>query len=165
MKIETIQLWTHHTVYLYPFPPERISQLNFLSPERLSLNGIASLHMHKSPSQILSAGDNKREITLTPRRLWHIYTKAIFDPFTRALLPNRIISVDKSTGVIVDVWEGVVSSIGHNRERAYAGEGVKHLEEEDEIEVVDLKHLTVLPGLVDVHVHCKPSMCATIMCQ
>lgn len=84
------------------------------------------------------------------KRLYHIHTKALYDPFTQSLIPNCVISVNRNTGVVADVWQS-------DRDPSLSITGlqpVSRLEEDAEVTVVDLEHLTILPGFVDVHVHC-----------
>lgn len=58
----------------------------------------------------------------------------LFDPYLLQLVPNQLITVDRKTGLVLDV-----SSFSSNQLPP---------------ETIDLRHLTVVPGFVDVHVHC-----------
>ncbi|THH01366.1 hypothetical protein EW026_g1314 [Hermanssonia centrifuga] len=65
----------------------------------------------------------------------------LFDPYTGDLLQNRLITVSPESGLILDVQpfdDSVLASIADLA---------------DPNAIVDLRDLTVLPGLVDVHVH------------
>jgi adenine deaminase len=63
----------------------------------------------------------------------------LFDPYTLQLLDNQAITICNDSGMILDV--SPFSGNGNGRE--FSGK------------VIDLRHLTVLPGFVDTHVHCK----------
>jgi imidazolonepropionase-like amidohydrolase len=79
----------------------------------------------------------------------------LFDPYTLQILENQAITISSDSGLILEV-----TSIG-NDFASFDGE------------VIDLRHLTVLPGFVDTHVHCKlhsfhfrdrsPSQVATLL--
>ncbi|KAF7328691.1 hypothetical protein MSAN_02470900 [Mycena sanguinolenta] len=56
------------------------------------------------------------------------------DPYLLQLVPNQLITVSQDTGLVLDVCSFSSSS-------------------ELPPETIDLRHLTVLPGFVDVHVH------------
>ncbi|KAF8176349.1 hypothetical protein K438DRAFT_76868 [Mycena galopus ATCC 62051] len=58
----------------------------------------------------------------------------LFDPYLRHLVPNQLITVSRETGLVLDVCSFTSSS-------------------ELPPETIDLRHLTVVPGFVDVHVH------------
>ncbi|PSR72038.1 hypothetical protein PHLCEN_2v12068 [Hermanssonia centrifuga] len=67
----------------------------------------------------------------------------LFDPYTGDLLQNRLITVSPESGLILDVQpfdDSVLETIADLA---------------DPNAIVDLRDLTVLPGLVDVHVHCE----------
>ncbi|KAH9842337.1 uncharacterized protein C8Q71DRAFT_732425 [Rhodofomes roseus] len=66
-----------------------------------------------------------------------IYAGKLFDSINLQLLENRVISVSPDSGLVLDV-----SSFSREDRIAW-----------DDPQVVDLRHATVLPGLVDVHVH------------
>jgi cytosine/adenosine deaminase-related metal-dependent hydrolase len=69
-----------------------------------------------------------------------IYAGKLFDSEARTLLPARVISIAQGSGLI---------------------ESVEEYDPEQEITIgentIDLRHATVMPGLVDAHVHCKHS--------
>lgn len=67
-----------------------------------------------------------------------IYAGKLFDPEAQKLLPNRLITIAADSGLILSVEK-------------YASGDVPSEETED---VIDLSNATVLPGLVDTHVHC-----------
>ncbi|KAJ6482559.1 hypothetical protein C8R45DRAFT_904822 [Mycena sanguinolenta] len=58
----------------------------------------------------------------------------LFDPYLLQLVPNQLITVSQETGLVLDVC-----SFGSSSELPP--------------ETIDLRHLTVVPGFVDVHVH------------
>lgn len=64
----------------------------------------------------------------------------LFDPYTLELLDNQAITICNDSGMILDVSP----FSGNSSEFASFGG-----------EVIDLGQLTVLPGFVDTHVHCK----------
>ncbi|KAJ3743270.1 hypothetical protein DFH05DRAFT_1448966 [Lentinula detonsa] len=61
----------------------------------------------------------------------------LFDPYKLQLLPSQTITVSKSTGLIL-----TVGSTSENDTRTLVSD-----------EIIDLRHLTILPGFVDAHVH------------
>lgn len=70
-----------------------------------------------------------------------ILVSSLFEPETLAFLHNKTIVVNPATGLIEDVRNQL--------------DGDQYAEEEEAI--LDLRGLTVLPGFVDTHVHCKLS--------
>jgi imidazolonepropionase-like amidohydrolase len=66
---------------------------------------------------------------------YHILAGKLFDPHSRKLVLNQVISVDKNNGTILGVQDHA-----------------KFVKPGNE-ELIDLRHLTILPGLVDAHVH------------
>ncbi len=79
----------------------------------------------------------------TSPRMTRILAGKLFDPYTGDLLQNRLITVSPESGLILDVQpfdDSVLASIADLA---------------DPNAIVDLRDLTVLPGLVDVHVHCE----------
>lgn len=73
-----------------------------------------------------------------PGMTTRIYAGKLFDSETRTLLSARLINVSQDSGLITSVEE-------------------YDLEQEIAIDehVIDLRNATVMPGLVDAHVHCK----------
>ena len=67
-----------------------------------------------------------------------IYAGKLFDSEAQTLLSNRLITVATDSGLILSV-------------AGYTPGNVPSSESED---VIDLSNATVLPGLVDTHVHC-----------
>jgi len=63
----------------------------------------------------------------------------LFDPLTLEFLTSQCITVCKTSGIILDIKE-------------YSPEDLEQISQSGD-EVVDLGHLTVLPGFVDAHVH------------
>ncbi|KAI0931079.1 hypothetical protein AcW2_000041 [Taiwanofungus camphoratus] len=72
-----------------------------------------------------------------------IFAGKLFDPYTLTLLPNRIITVSRESGLILDV-------------QPYSAADEASVDFSDP-QIVDLRPATVLPGFVDAHVHRKPS--------
>lgn len=67
----------------------------------------------------------------------------LFDSQERCILEDQVIMIDQELGVILDVLNLGVFKRLHGKD--------------DGIDFMDLGHLTIIPGLVDVHVHCKNS--------
>jgi adenine deaminase len=65
----------------------------------------------------------------------------LFDSYTGQLVRNQLITVNQASGLILDV-------------STFKEEDAPRLLQESST-VHDLRHLTVLPGFVDVHVHCE----------
>jgi cytosine/adenosine deaminase-related metal-dependent hydrolase len=70
-------------------------------------------------------------------RTLKILAGKLFDPYELKLVPNQVITVSPEYGFIVDVQP--IADVG---EFDILGE-----------DIIDLRHLTVLPGFVDAHVH------------
>ncbi|THH31033.1 hypothetical protein EUX98_g3170 [Antrodiella citrinella] len=68
----------------------------------------------------------------------NIYAGKLFDPYTRALRSNQLITVSPASGLITSV-----TSYG----------SVEDARVKESETVVDLRNHTVMPGFVDVHVH------------
>ncbi|KAI0937447.1 hypothetical protein AcV5_005354 [Taiwanofungus camphoratus] len=68
-----------------------------------------------------------------------IFAGKLFDPYTLTLLPNRIITVSRESGLILDVQP---YSAADEASVDFSGP-----------QIVDLRPATVLPGFVDAHVH------------
>ena len=80
------------------------------------------------------------------KRFYQILAGKLFDPLTRRIASNQVINIDRDLGIVLDVKselevEGSDNEFGQNVE----------------ITKIDLRHLVILPGLVDVHVHCELS--------
>ncbi|KAL9081292.1 MAG: hypothetical protein Q9157_000147 [Trypethelium eluteriae] len=67
-----------------------------------------------------------------------VHTSLLFDPQRKQFLHNISLTVDRTTGLITEVYERTSSSLPSNH---------------DFTRDIDLRHLTVLPGLVDAHTH------------
>ncbi|KAJ7709567.1 hypothetical protein B0H17DRAFT_1028336 [Mycena rosella] len=61
----------------------------------------------------------------------------LFDPYLLRLVPNQLITVSRNIGLVLDV-----STFGPISEMLL-----------DDPDTIDLRHLTVVPGFVDAHVH------------
>ena len=72
-----------------------------------------------------------------------IYAGKLFDSEAQELLPNRVITIDTDSGLILSV----------------DGFDPEDVPSEESEKFIDLSDATVLPGLVDTHVHCgcRPS--------
>lgn len=77
------------------------------------------------------------------RRVYQILAGKLFDPLRRTLVSNQVITIDRDLGIVLGVKSNleVENEVGRNVE----------------ITKIDLSHLVVLPGLIDVHVHCELS--------
>lgn len=73
--------------------------------------------------------------------VYHILAGRIFDSYTRKLIPDQVITVDRNEGIILEVQD--YSTFTSRSTSASEGNA----------ETIDLKHLTILPGFVDSHVH------------
>ena len=80
------------------------------------------------------------------KRVYQIHAGKLFDPLRRSLVSNQIITIDRDAGIVLDVK----SALEVEDSEIELGQNV-------EITKIDLSHLVVLPGLVDVHVHCESS--------
>ncbi|KAF8971879.1 hypothetical protein BDZ97DRAFT_1913765 [Flammula alnicola] len=116
----------------------------------------------------LPPSDSNNNNSSGPRRIYQILAGQLFDPVARALVPNQVITVDRDAGVILDVspqalaktpeevLAAISKSIGGDSSSAGVGVGAnKKPEARREVEVtrINMSGMTVLPGLVDVHVH------------
>ena len=81
------------------------------------------------------------------KRVYQILAGKLFDPLTRALASDQVITIDRDVGIVLDVKSVLEVEASGNE----FGRNV-------EITKIDLSHLVVLPGLVDVHVHCELSL-------
>ncbi|KAL0952144.1 hypothetical protein HGRIS_008762 [Hohenbuehelia grisea] len=71
----------------------------------------------------------------------YIYAGKLFDSVTGSILSNQVIIVNRTTGRIIRVRP---FTLANEPETLVGASGV---------EIVDLRHLLVVPGFVDVHVH------------
>ncbi|KAJ3861454.1 hypothetical protein EV359DRAFT_47143 [Lentinula novae-zelandiae] len=69
----------------------------------------------------------------------------LFDTYQLQFLPSQTIIVSKSTGIILNVE----STNPNDLDPSQMSSG----------NTIDLRHLTILPGFVDTHVHCKCLFC------
>ena len=84
------------------------------------------------------------------KRIYQILAGKLFDPLTRTLASNQIITIDRDLGIILDV-RSKLEEVEEASENEFGQSNV-------EITKIDLSHLVILPGLVDVHVHCELSL-------
>jgi hypothetical protein len=84
---------------------------------------------------------------MSETKLLGILAGKLFDSQERRMLRDQVILIDQDVGVILDVL-----NFGDFKE--LHGNDTK-------IDFMDLGHLTLIPGLVDVHVHCKRCPCPT----
>ena len=104
----------------------------------------AVLQHHPPHSSMTSPSSNTGLSTQSHRsEVYHIIAGKMFDSYTRTLIPNQVITVDKNEGIILDVQDYSIFVTAPGKLS------------EDNAEIIDLSHLTVLPGFVDTHVHCK----------
>jgi len=80
-----------------------------------------------------TTGSNEPHVTTK------IFTGKLLDPYSLELLDKHVITVSEESGLIIDV------QVFSNED--YCLDGMK-------AKVIDPGKLTVLPGFVDVHVHC-----------
>lgn len=80
------------------------------------------------------------------RRLYQIHVGQLFDSVGRVLVKDQVVTVDRNRGVIVDISD----------ERSQGWQWIIEKEEADlVVERINLEGLVLLPGFVDVHVHCE----------
>lgn len=91
--------------------------------------------MRMNSGDKLSVDSTKLEETST------ILAGQLFDSYTGQLVRNQLVTVNQASGLILDV-------------STFKEEDALHLLQSNS-NVHDLRHLTVLPGFVDVHVHCE----------
>lgn len=115
----------------------------FLS--RISLSLVTT---HATPKALCIASSGMvstqmaSETLSVSRQLYRIIAGQIFDSFERKIVRSRTITVDRNKGIILSIEP-------HSPQDFTVTEGV---------EIIDLRHLTVLPGFVDVHVHCASNL-------
>jgi len=140
--------------------PQPISTTPFLPPLQSSSQGSYRVQGMRGSSRINvgSSLDSSRRgspirkirnASKVPksRRVYQIYVSQLFDSVRRELVQKQVIWVDRDRGLILDVcdWEEADAWTG----------SLYNQEIEVEVTKIDLRGLTVLPGLVDVHVHCE----------
>ena len=80
------------------------------------------------------------------KRLYQILAGKLFDPRTRTLASKQVIIIDRDVGIVLDVKSEL---------EVEGSEYYYEFGQSVEITKIDLSHLVVLPGLIDVHVHCE----------
>jgi cytosine/adenosine deaminase-related metal-dependent hydrolase len=102
--------------------------------------------------RMFSQPETKKLASLTPvthdNDVYTILAGQLFDSYARKLVPRQCIKVHKLSGLILDV-------------STYKDEDYLGLHTNNSL--LDLRHLTVLPGFVDVHVHCELSIPRALM--
>ncbi|KAF9478898.1 hypothetical protein BDN70DRAFT_879394 [Pholiota conissans] len=93
-------------------------------------------------------------VQLRQIHVFQILVGQMFDPIRRVLVTNQVITIDREAGIILDVSprhlaERIVDDI---RLIAF-GDEKNSVEVDFEVTTLDMGGITVLPGLVDVHVH------------
>ena len=83
------------------------------------------------------------------KRVYQILAGKLFNPLTRALASNQVITIDRDLGIVLDVK----SELEVEASEIEFGQNV-------EVTKIDLRHLVISPGLIDVHVHCELSILA-----
>jgi hypothetical protein len=78
---------------------------------------------------------------MSKSKLLGILAGKLFDSQERRMLKNQVILIDQDVGIILHVL-----NLGDFKELHG---------DDNEIDFLDLGHLTLIPGLVDVHVHCR----------
>ncbi|KAF8799853.1 hypothetical protein BYT27DRAFT_7119399 [Phlegmacium glaucopus] len=76
------------------------------------------------------------------KRVYQILAGKLFDPLRRTLASNQVITIDRDLGIVLDVKSKLEVEASENEN----GQNI-------EIIKIDLSHLVILPGLIDVHVH------------
>lgn len=104
--------------------------------------------------------EKETEGRLSKERLVRIYAGKLFDPDTLQLLPSRVLTVSQHSGLILDVRPYTPQQLADvdfaGPSDGGDGDGhAVHDHHERQHENVDLTRATVLPGLVDAHVHCE----------
>lgn len=81
----------------------------------------------------------------------------MFDSITRTLVPNQVITIDGDAGVILDVSPQSMARRPEEVLSALSSPSTKKGGSNAPLEVtrINYSHLVVIPGLVDVHVHCE----------
>ncbi|KAF8799600.1 hypothetical protein BYT27DRAFT_7234400 [Phlegmacium glaucopus] len=74
------------------------------------------------------------------KRVYQILAGQLFDPPRRTLASNQVITVDRDLGIVLDVKSKLEVEASENE----YGQNI-------EIIKIDLSHLVILPGLIDVH--------------
>ena len=89
-----------------------------------------------------TANDQRPASGVTPgEQLVKIYAGKLFDPDTLQFLPQRMVTVARNAGLVLDV-------------QPWTAEQLRGVDFED-ANTVDLRDATVLPGFFDAHVHCE----------
>lgn len=97
-------------------------------------------------------------------RVYVIFAGQLFDPLSRAFLANQVITIDRDTGVILDVADQATARplhvlLEHLRKELQSGpndeDAGRFASDVVEVSHLDLQNNTLIPGLVDVHVHRK----------
>ena len=83
------------------------------------------------------------------RRVYQILAGKLFDPLARTFASNQVITIDRDVGIVLDVKSEPEVEASENE-----------FDQNVEITKIDLGHLVILPGLIDVHVHCELSLLA-----
>ncbi|GLB43774.1 putative amidohydrolase family protein [Lyophyllum shimeji] len=98
-----------------------------------------------SISPTSSTGASSPSPVARSSNVYHIFAGKLFDSHSRKLVPKQAITIDRDSGTILKVQD-VADFWAESERRRLADNGVAE-------EIVDLMHLTVLPGFVDAHVH------------
>ncbi|KAF9532198.1 hypothetical protein CPB83DRAFT_759631 [Crepidotus variabilis] len=86
-----------------------------------------------------------------PRRtIYQLRAKYLFDSVSRVLVPNQVVTVDESSGVVLGVCEGGDEDEGEGWKKML---GLGEQTGDVKVEKIDLGDMVLLPGFVDVHVH------------
>lgn len=113
-----------------------------------------------------NASTTTTRASIQRRQIYQVLVGQLFDPVERVLVPNQVITIDREAGIVLDVSPRhlaatVVADIRkialgtwRDVEEGFGGEG-EPAGVELEVTTLDMGGMTILPGLVDVHVHCK----------
>lgn len=102
------------------------------------------------------------DVTPGQRNIYRIRAGSLFDSVARVLVPHQLITVDGSSGIVLDVCAQAdareVNELLAGLEPVF---GAQWAEKPVNVVEIDMSALTVLPGMIDVHVHCECS-CSSI---
>ncbi|KAF5384786.1 hypothetical protein D9615_000885 [Tricholomella constricta] len=78
-------------------------------------------------------------------KVYHVLAGKLFDSVSKKLISNQVITVDRDSGIILRVLD-LTEFRSSTESRRWVDNGTEE-------EIIDLTHLTILPGFVDTHVH------------
>ncbi|KAF8204132.1 hypothetical protein BJ912DRAFT_896082 [Pholiota molesta] len=117
-----------------------------------------------TPQMTPSVSTTSTRPSIRRRQIYQVLVGQLFDPVERVLVPNQVITIDREAGIVLDVSPRHLAAtvvadmrkiaLGARRsvEERFGGEG-EPARVELEVTTLDMGGMTILPGLVDVHVH------------